>query len=285
MMRSGLGLLIIFAIVAGNGVIAAAASDSPTITAQGFAMTTTLRARPGQFDAVRVRIEAPARIAKLVVEQGDLVTDLSTTTNRSLFALFGLEKRPMNAYDVTLNFAPYINARLTAPATYRIGITVVDREGVASQAAFTVTVIAEEMRSIGSAAPAAAPRHLEQLEGTFQRRGSGTVESVGTTGLTWVTLEPIDVTIRLRAARADASLRPLQRSSWNDIMTIEDLQAIRKRVSPVPYVDVPAARGGAAGTVIALSNGDGDVLIHLTDSDTAVSQLGTTVTLVAHVRR
>ena len=285
MMRSGLRLLIFLAAAAGSGVIAAALSDGPTITAQGFAMTTRLQAGAGQFDAIRVRIEAPAKVAKLLIEQGDFATDLSTTKDRSLFALFGLEKRPMNAFDVTLNFAPYINARLTAPATYKIGITVVDREGRASQAALTVTVIAEETRSIDGAAPAAVPRRLEQSAGRFQRRGSGAVESVGTTGLTWVTLEPIDVTIRLRAAHADASLRPLARSSWNDITTSEDLQAMQELVSAVPYIDVPAARGGAAGTVIALSDSDGDVLIHLTGSDTAVSQMGTTVTLIASVRR
>ena len=285
MIRSGRRLLILLAVTVGSVVIAAAPSDGPTITAQGFAMSTTLQAEAGQFEAVRIRIEAPARIAKLLVDQGDLVTDLSTTTDRSLFAVFGLEKRPMNAYDVTLNFAPYINSRLTAAATYKIGITVVDREGMTSQAALTVTVIAEEMPSIDSAAPLAIPRRLEQSEDTFRRQGSGAVESVGTAGLTWVTVEPINVTVRLRAASPDASLRPLARSSWNDIMTVEDLHAMQKLVSPVPYVDVPAARGSAAGTVIALSDSDGDVLIHLIGSDTAVSRMGTTVTLIANVRR
>ena len=285
MMRSGRGLMLLLAVTVGSGVIAAAPSDGPTITAQGFAMSTTLQAEAGQFGAVRVRIEAPARIAKLLVEQGDLVTDLSTTTNRSLFAQFGLEKRPMNAYDVTLNFAPYINARLTTPATYKFGITVVDRNGMQSQAALTVTVMAEEEPAIDTAAPVAVSRRLEQVEDTFRRRGSGAVESVGTEGLTWVTIEPVNVTIRLRAAHSDASLWPLARSSWNDITTIDDLQTMQKQVSPVPYVDVSAARGAAAGTVIALSDDDGDVLIHLIGSDTAVSRIGTTVTLIAKVRR
>lgn len=285
MMRSGRRLLILLAVFFGSGLIAAAPPGSPTITAQGFAISTTLRAKARQFDAVRVRIEAPARIAKLIIEQDDLVTDLSTTTERSLFALFGLEKRPMNAYDVTLNFAPYINARLTAPATYKIGITVVDREGMQSQAALTVTVITEEIPSVDGAVPAAVARRLEQSEDTFRRQGPGAVESDVITGLTWVTVEPINVTVRLRAAHAGASLRLLSQSSWNDITTTEDLQEMQKTVSPVVYVDVPAARGGAAGIVIALRGNDGDVLIHLTGSETAVSPVGTTVTLMANVRR
>lgn len=277
---TGLSALLIVAVC--SIALADSFSEGPRITAQGFSMDTALRAEAGRFRSVRVRIEAPSRIAKLLIADGDIETDLASTPDRALIAQLGLDTRPMNAFDITLNFAPYINTRLTAAATYRIAITVVDRQGAVAQDALTITV--DEDAAPADSEPAPSPHHLALSMLTLQRQGAGPVEPAATTPLTWVTREPVDVTLRLQAADAAAELRQLHASSWDNILTREALAERLSNVPSVPYIDVPAARNGAAGTIIALS-GDGDnILIHLSGSSTSVSALGTTVTLMASVR-
>ena len=279
------GLLWVLAAGICGGTLAAASPGDPSITAQGFAMEARHSGAAGQFEQVRVRIEAPERIAKLLISQDGFEADLATTPDRSLFALFGLDKRPMSAFDITLDFAPYINDRFAEPGAYRIEIVVIDRKGGRAQASLSVEVIGEEIDEAVPPADADTSSRLEESEAVFRRQGPGNVESDGIPGLDWVTIEPIDVTIRVRAAEPNASLRQLEGSSWSAATTRDQLATILANVAPLEYVEIPTARGQAAGTVIAL-NGDGDnVLIRLTGSTTSVSSAGTTVTLTASVRR
>ena len=277
--RTSLVALIVFAFCCGTA--ANAASAQPRITAQGFSIDTALRAEAGRFDPIRVRIEAPSRIAKLLITDGDMEIDLASTPDRTLFALFGLDQRPMNAFDITLDFAPYINGRLLKAASYRIGITVVDRDGAVAQDAMTVTVIAT-----GSTASDenTALRPLDETRLKLERHGAGHVEPVATSPLTWVTHEAINVTIRLRPSSPDATLHELPASSWDSILTHESLDRQLARTSSQPYIDVQTARNGAAGTIIALRRQDSDALIRLTGSATNLSAVGTTVILTAIVR-
>ena len=115
------GLLFVLVGISG-GVLASSSSANPNITAQGFAIDTVHSAAAGRFEPIRLRVEAPERIAKLLVSQDGFEVDLATTPDRSLFALFGLDKRPMNAFDVTLDFAPYVNDRFAEPGLSLIHI-------------------------------------------------------------------------------------------------------------------------------------------------------------------
>lgn len=280
----GVGLFTALAMTVCGAALAASYVEEPRITAQGFSIDTPLRAEAGRFSSVRVRIEAPSRIAKLLLSEGDVETDLANTPDRTLFALFGLDKRPMNAFDITLEFAPYMNTRLTAAATYRIGITVVDRAGNVAQGALTVTVIGDDAAPLEDRKVVPQSQRLQESLLTLKRQGAGPVEPAGASPLTWVTREAVNVTLRLRAGDAREELRQLDTSSWETLFTREGLAKRLSGTPPVPYVDVPAARNGAAGTVIALSDGDGDTLIHIRSSSTSVSAPGTTVTLTASVR-
>jgi len=239
---------------------------------------------PKPANSVRVRVEAPSRIAKLLVTDGDAEIDLATTPDRSLFALFGLHQRPMNAFDITLDFAPYINDRLTDTATYRIGITVVDHDGRVAHDAMTATVIDDDAAAAEAGDPAPRPQPLEESILKLQRQGAGDVEPASSSPPSWVTHEAVNVTIRIRPADPRAGLRKLPSASWDSILTHDSLDRQLAGISSQPYVDVQAARNGAAGTVVALSRGDDDALIRLTGSATSVSALGTTVILTATVR-
>ncbi|MGB5492637.1 MAG: hypothetical protein WBM76_17555 [Woeseiaceae bacterium] len=259
-------------------------SPGPRITAQGFSIDAALRAEAGQFSSVRVRIEAPSRIAKLLITDGDVETDLASTTDRTLFAMYGLERRPMNAFDVTLDLAPYINSQLTAAATYRIAITVIDRSGGVAQSALTITIIDTDNAAVETTVENAVSQRLEESTMVLRREGLGRVEPAPGSLITWLTHESVNVTLRLRAAETGSELRRADASVWGNTFTRDALARHLKDTPAAPYIDVAAARNGAAGTVVAVSGNDGGALIRFTASSTSVSALGTAVTLVAEVR-
>ncbi|WP_405223375.1 hypothetical protein [Lentisalinibacter sediminis] len=262
----------------------AVASEPPRLTAQGFAITSTQRGEPGEFPPVRLRAEAPARIASLVIRQGEFEADLATTPDRSLFPLFGLESRPLQAYDVTLDFSPYINERLAADGEYLFLVTLTDREDRRSTATLEIAVGEPELPP-EPAAGEAFGRALEASDAVLRRLGAGPVQAAGISGLTWVTVEPIDVTIRVRPAQAGLSLRELPAGIWPELTDTLALAGAVAATDPVEFVDLPAANRTAAGRVLVLSDAAGHTAFRITGSATAVSEKGTTVELVGRVRR
>ena len=202
-----------------------------------------------------------------------------------MFAIFGLNQRPLNAYDVTLDLAPFMNDRFTAPATYKIEITVTDRDGGVATAALTATVVSDKHTLVDATDPGKTPRQLQETAITLTRWGSANVEPAAESPLTWITREAINVTIRLRPASPDSEIRELSAESWHQILTPLDLEQRISSLPAVPYIDVPTARNGAADTVLAVSGDSGDALIRVMGSATTLSKLGTTVTLTARIRR
>lgn len=280
-------LLTGYALLALSATAAVAADDPPRLTAQGFAITSIQRGEPGDFPPVRLRAEAPARIASLVIRQGDFEADLATTPDRSLFPLFGLESRPLQAYDVTLDFSPYINRRLTADGEYLFLVTLTDREDRRSTATLEVAVGTPEVLpepQVGQAGEALG-RELVTSDAALRRVGGGPVQAAGIDGLTWITVEPVDVTIRLRAAREGLSLRELPAGIWPELTDTVALAGAVAATEPAGFIDLPAANRGAAGRVLVLSDAAGHAAFRVTGSATAVSQRGTTVELVGRVRR
>jgi hypothetical protein len=263
---------------------AMAADDPPRLTAQGFAITSVQRGEPGEFPPVRLRAEAPARIASLVIRQGDFEADLATTSDRSLFPLFGLESRPLQSYDVTLDFSPYINQRLTADGAYLFLVTLTDREDRRTTATLEIAVGAPDTLPAPTAGEAFG-RELETSDAVLRRIGAGPVRAAGITGLTWITVDPVDVTIRIRPARTGLSLRELPAGIWPELTDTVALAGAVTATDPVGYVDLPTANRAAAGRVLVLSDAAGHTALRITGSATAVSQRGTTVELVGRVRR
>jgi len=262
----------------------AIADDPPRLTAQGFAITSVQRGEPGEFPPVRLRAEAPARIASLVVRQGEFEADLATTPDRSLFPLFGLDSRPLQSYDITLDFSPYINQRLTADGEYLFLVTLTDREDRRSTATLEIAVGEPEIPP-EPAAGEAFGRELEASDAVLRRIGAGPVQAAGISGLTWVTVEAIDVTIRVRPARSGLTLRELPAGIWPELTDTVALAGAVAATDPVEFVDLPTANRGAAGRVLVLSDAAGHTVFRITGSATAVSEKGTTVELVGRVRR
>lgn len=272
------------ALLAFAATAAGAADDPPRLTAQGFAITSVQRGEAGEFPPVRLRAEAPSRIASLVVRQGNFEADLATTAERSLFPLFGLESRPLQAFDVTLDFGPYINRRLTADGEYLFLVTLTDREGRRTTATLEVAVGAP--RTLPEpAAGEAFGRELVSSDAVLRRIGSGPVRAAGISGLTWVTLEPIEVTIRVRPARQGLSLRELPAGIWPELTDTVALAGAVAETDPVGFVDLPTASRAAAGRVLVLSDAAGHTALRITGSATAVSEKGTTVELAGRVMR
>jgi len=262
----------------------AIAADPPRLTAQGFAITSTQRGDLGAFPPLRLRAEAPARIASLVVRQGDFEADLAITPDRSLLPLFGLESRPLQACDVTLDFSPYINQRLMADGEYLFLVTVTDRADRATTATLEIAV-GEPGMPADRAAGEAFGRELETSDAVLRRIGTGAVQAAGISGLRWITVEPVDVTIRVRPARAGLSLRELPARIWPELTDTLALAGAVAATDPVGFVDLPTANRGAAGRVLVLSDAAGHTALRITGSATAVSEKGTTVELVGRVRR
>lgn len=262
----------------------ALADDPPRLTAQGFAITSIQRGESGDFPPVRLRAEAPARIASLVIRQGDFEADLATTPDRSLFPLFGLESRPLQAYDVTLDFGPYINQRLTADGEYLFLVTLTDREERRTTATLEIAVGTTDVLPEPGAGEALG-RELVTSDVVLRRIGTGPVQAAGIDGLSWITVEPVDVTIRLRAARDGLALRELPAGIWPELTDTVALAGAVAATEPVDFVDLPAANRGAAGRLLVLSDAAGHTAFRITGSATAVSQRGTTVELAGRVRR
>lgn len=280
-------IILIIAIAAGGlpaDGVAGEASGEPRITTQGFSIDTALTAEARRFDAIRVRVEAPSRIAKLVISTDEHEIDLANTQDRSVFALVGLDQRPLNAYDVTLDVAPFMNKHFTTPATYRLAVIVEDRGGAMATAALTATVVSEERSAVDATDTETVPQQLRESEMTLTRVATADVAPAEESPLTWITREPIDVTIRLRPVDADAEIRQLDLETWNRTWTRDDIARRISASRPVPYVDVPAARNAAADTILAISDDSGDALLRITTSATHLSQLGTTVTLAVLMR-
>ena len=279
--------ILMLAIAAGSAsedAMSAEASDDPRITTQGFSVDTALVGKARRFDSARIRVEAPSHIAMLVISTDDQEFDLANTQDRSMFELFGLDRRPLHAYDVTLDVAPFINEHFTAPATYRLAVSVTDRAGATATAALTATVVTDTGSTAAVADSAAASRHLAESAMTLTRQAAGDVAPTDKSPLTWTTREAVHVTIRLRPGETDGEIRHLSPEIWNQPLTAYSLERKIAASHPVPYVDVPAARNGAAGTVVAVSSDDGNALIRITGSATHLSRLGTTVTLAVLIR-
>ena len=125
-----------------------------------------------------------------------------------------------------------------------------------------MTVIGDDDTADEASGIATLRQDLKESVLTLRRQGAGPVEPVTLAPLSWLTQEGVNVTLRLRAAGRGAELRQLSASSWESVFTRMSLERSVAATPAVPYVDVTAARNGAAGTVLAISTDGGNSLVY-----------------------
>ena len=135
--------------------------------------------------------------------------------------------------------------------------------------------------------PEQAPlgRQLSESDAVLRRQGRGQVRSLGIDGLTWATIDPIRMIIRLRATEDCAELRRLPPESWPELTHSLTLEGAVAGSPPVPHVDLAVGRRAAAGTVLVLSDASGHLAFRITGSAATADEEGTIVELAGRVRR
>jgi hypothetical protein len=195
------------------------------------------------------------------VSERSYEVDLARSPELQHLPLFALERRVWSLRDVTLDFAPYINAKLDAAGDYTFEIDVSDREGRTATQRLSVELLEDEPEEAeATEPPPTAPLPAPAASGDFrmQRVGAGPVRGAERFGLTWTTVESVAVTIRLRGAEDGAA-----------------------------SIDLATANGATAGEVIAVQPATSDraaYVLRADQSETRLSEAGTTVVLVGRYK-
>jgi len=250
---------------------------APEITAQGFRMDVEQQGIVRSFERIRVRIEAQERIDVLSIRERSYEVDLASTPERSHFPLFGLESRPKSKKDVTLDFQNYINSKMNGAGRYEIHIRVIDEKRQTATAVLMIDVTLEEPQNKISG-PVVVP--TESSTFTFQRIGSGDVTGVSAVGITWKTIDSINVTIRLTKSKNGAM--KLVDMNGSDYARIETREQLNRKITDAMDVDeirIAAANDEAAGRVFAVVSRGESYVLKVERSETQLSHLGTIVTL------
>ena len=90
--------------------------------------------RLGEFGRLRIRFEAEARIAELVIKERSYEVDLASTRESENLHLFAAKRRVRDHRDITLDFENYINKKLDSEGQYHFSLTVKDKEGQSANA-------------------------------------------------------------------------------------------------------------------------------------------------------
>ncbi len=267
-------------LAAALGLSPAPAEEPPglEITAQGFDMAAPQEAILGAFERMRVRIEAAEGIETLSVKERSYEVDLATTLDGTNYRLFGLDKRVKAHKDVTLNFQPYLDAKVDGPGRYEFLINVQDmNEGTAAGTLVVVVSAPEPPQAETKVTP------LRSGSFTLQRAGPGPVEGSDDLALSWKTIDAVDVTIRMGpGAEGTAILGELSAAEYEASKDLGDLkplfQSLRENGRP-PGLELATANNAAAGRVLAVETADKFYIMKLDSSTTTVSAVGTTVIL------
>lgn len=293
------GLTIITAVLfAGCDKFTEQVMDPPSITAQGFEIDTAQEGEVGTFGNLRVRIEAPAGIEKLQITERSYDVDLATTPERGHFNLFDLDRRVLLNKDVTLDFQSYINRKLNKPGDYTLAINVTDKSDKTAHANILVRLTASVVESAPTPSPnpeadTQQPTSQSETEslnvktGRFEinRIGTHEIEGDETFGLAWKTIDPIHVTIRVRKKESGASkLASFSTNDYDSVDTQASLEQMLVFAKGKEHIDFNTANNAALGKVLGVINSDKVYLLKSTQSSTALSDLGTTVTLTGEYK-
>lgn len=257
--------------------VPAQSSSAPEITAQGFDMSEAQAGVLGQFGRLRVRFEAPERIAALVIKERSYDVDLASTREPDNLQLFGVQARVREYKDITLDFESYINKKLESEGQYYFSITMTDKEGRSVNATLSVVVnrektsmeIMEERRD-----------RIERGVFSFRRVGPGPVLGAADFGITWKTIEAANVTIRITHSEGGASkLLHLLEPEFDFADSKKQLAKSATDADSTNDIELATTRNGAAGETFAVVIHDKPYLLKIRESRTLLSELGTTVIL------
>ena len=300
-MRTKHALLLVVAVTAGFVLSACERlttdeeAPAPVITGQGFDIDSTQEGTVGQFDSLRLRIESPGRVGKLEIKERSYHVDLASTPERAHFNLFGINRRPLNSRDVTLDFQNYVNHKLEQAGDYTILVEVTDK--LAQVSKINILIRLAEPKDVPAPKPAEsepaqidvpAKSSLEQSESEpvkiaqfeIQRIGPREVEGEQVFGLTWKTVDEIYVTIRVQKRDDGATkLTGLSVSDYENVATVNNLNQLLESAQDQDYVDFNTANNAGADKVLGVVNLGTHYLIKTNQSNTVLSAVGTTVTL------
>jgi hypothetical protein len=273
---------------------------SPTITAQGFDMLRTPEVLLGETSQLRLRIEAPSGIEKLFIRERSYEVDLAQSPEATHFPLFGLPRRVWSKTDVTLDFGPYVAAKMKAPGEYAFSILVSDRDQQTVEETLRILVRPETMESDSNLEPsppetqpvkplepsAATEALMHTAPFRLERVGPGRVLGGEEFGVTWKTIDSVLVVIRLRGnGKEESRFARLEPGAFASIDTHEQFAQILGSAETRTSLDLTTAVDNAAGAVFAIVQPDESYLLQADHSATTLSDLGTTVTLTGRYKK
>lgn len=256
----------------------------PVITAQGFDIAEPREALPDTMGNVRLRLEVPDKIDAIWITEGTFRADLAKTLDKDLFRQFGLEQRPYSQSDVTVNFRNYVNEKLTDPGAYRIDVEVTDHQGQSVSGQVLINI-----RRANDSAAASAAEVLEPVVATgdfaLRRIGPGGVSGAEPFGITWRTIDPIKVTIRIKASSNGATkIARLDPIDFQQAQTRAELIEIVDRCTSTDAIDFDTANAAATGQVLAVRNEDQRFILQASASKTFLTDAGTTVVVTGRYK-
>ena len=276
----GIALTLTLTVAAGCTPAEEVIGPPPTISGQGFTLSTVFASPAGTFPDVRVRVEAPERIRVLLIREGSYEVDLATTRERGHLPWFGLTQRSHRTTDVTLNLKGYLNAKLVTPGEYKITITVVDASDQRTSAEVHVVVmpVLEATRET----PAKEPTLVSRGRFEFKRIGASEVTGAETYGITWRTFDPVHVGIQIRPQDDNVAL--VEGIDFEAIDTRQELLAAMNAGRVDDIIEIDTAQSAAAGTAFGIVRERKPIALRIAESHTSLSQAGTTVTLTGEFK-
>ncbi len=274
-------MLILAALLAGACMQGGPAPSRPVITAQGFDIADARVAPVGEFGDVRLRLEVAGKIDSIGVTERAFSSDLARTLDTDLFRLFGLDQRPYSRSDVTLNLRNYLNERIDEAGIYQVEITVTDYLGQSSSE--HIVVDARDAPGVGTDEPQEIAETWAGIgEFVFRRVGRGNVSGAGPFGITWTTVDPIRVTIRLAGA---TKIARLDVKDFHEAHTRAEIREIADRCIADELIELDTASAAAAGQVFAIVNDEQRFLLEMSASETNLTDAGTTVVVAGRYKR
>lgn len=243
---------------------------APQITAQGFMIDEVQEGTVSEFGTLKLRIESAGRVKRLYIKERSYEVDLATTPERSHFMLFGIEKRTLLRTDVTLDFQNYINQKFKQPGHYEISVEVVDKKDQSAKAALNIHVLK----------PKGVTTPIESSQFQLQRSGKSTVDGAERFGITWKTIDNINVTVRVTRAEGGASkLAMFSSNDYEQLTSKEVLSEKMNAAENVSKIEFDTANNAATAQVLGVTNLGKNYMLKTQKSNTALSYVGTTVTL------
>ena len=256
----------------------------PLITAQGFEIEVTQEGVVSEFTNLRLRIESEERIQKLNITERSFEVDLATTPEREHFPLFGIKNAALQYADITLDFQNYINQKLTAEGEYQFLISVEDKKGQTTNAVLKVRM---KLPGISmppvevSKAPVDIPNTpIETDQFMMQREGRGDVDNSEPFGITWQTIDEVNVTIRVSKAEGGASkLASFTNADYDRLDVKEDLSDWINVARDLKQIEFDSSNNAARDQVLGISNLGNYYLLRILKSNSSLSASGTRVTV------